>query len=106
VSAVDSIYVEVTGTTCHVDGIRGTVTGLQRDMGHLVGAFVRADETGAMLYVTLGAAVGERGVHREVLAVKPIDREEFDRLTGLAALRSEFGWRDPVATDAPARLAS
>lgn len=31
-------------------------------------------------------------LYREVLAVREIDRDEFDQLTGIASLRSEFGW--------------
>lgn len=94
---MDAIYAEVEGTTCYVNGERGVVTGLTRAADHRahvrpVAAFVRLDERDAMLYLTLGEATGERGVHHTVTAVREIDREEFDRINGLDRLRRDLGW--------------
>lgn len=55
-------------------------------------AFVKLDERSAMLYVELGAAAGERRERHEIVAVREIDRDEFDRLNGIDALRRELGW--------------
>jgi len=93
---MDTIYTETRGTTAIIDGKRGTTVGLRYDNltgGGLVGAFVSWDE-GGMAYVTTGAAVGDRGQHREVADVREIDRDEFDVLTGLAEVRRQLGWRE------------
>lgn len=111
---MDTIYTEVTGTTCRVNGERGTVTGFMLEVGKKVGAFVKLDERSAMLYVELGAQVAAcscgrpdlgldghhvqcnvttgRSVHHEVTAAREIDRDEFDRITGLDEARREWGW--------------
>lgn len=89
----DALYVEVTGTTCHINGERGHVAGLHRENGHLVGAFVALDERPAMLYATLGASSGDRNQHSEVLSAREIDRDEFDRITGIRVIREQMGWK-------------
>lgn len=102
-ATVDTLYTETTGTTCYVAGQRGTVTGLQRDLGRIVGAFVKLDGptdtegrytgAGALLLVELGHATGDRGAWHTVTGSRPIDRAEFDRLTGLDSLAHDLGWR-------------
>ncbi|WP_345750088.1 hypothetical protein [Microbacterium rhizophilus] len=115
----ERVYTEVPGTICHVQGERGTVTGLTYEGGihrRAVGAFVHLDERDVMLYVTLGIPVtgpcdcgadaGRRTEHRQDCAVvsgrlthhlvsetREITRDEFDRLTGLDTVRTDCGWR-------------
>lgn len=91
-TATDTIYTEVTGTTCYVGGGRGTVTGLHRNLGRTVAAFVKMD-AGPMLYVTLGHATGERDAWHTVTDMRRIDRAEFDRINELDTLAHELGWR-------------
>ncbi|WP_228941810.1 hypothetical protein [Nocardioides sp. Leaf374] len=98
--APDRLYVEVAGTNCYIAGTPGVVAEVVRDLDPRrvpCAAFVQLD-LGPMLYVTLGRAVGDREQWREVVVFRQIDRDEFDRLTELAQLRHEMGWRDPVAT--------
>lgn len=94
---MDTIYAEVEGTTCYINGERGIVTGVTRAADHNahvrpVAAFVKLDERDAMLYLTLGSATDDRGVHHTVTAAREIDREEFDRINGLDTLRRNLGW--------------
>lgn len=89
---MDSIYTEVTGTTCYVDGERGVVTGLHSEGKHLIGAFIRLDESREMLFVSLGKATGERRQWHEVMASRRISRDEFDQITTLDTLRRDLGW--------------
>lgn len=98
-----TIYTEATGTTCYLGGQRGTVTGLHTHPAHgVLGAFIRLDgptdaagvymAPGPMLYADLGRATGERGQYHEVTAWRVIDRDQFDRITGLDTLRRDLGW--------------
>lgn len=87
----DTIYTEVSGTNCYVNGERGVVTGLHREKW-LLGAFVKLDERDVMLYVKLGNACGDRGSWHEVVSAREIDRDEFDRINTLDVLRREMGW--------------
>lgn len=106
------------GTTCYINGERGTIaTNLGGITGNITAAFVQLDERPAMLYVQLGDLVPVcscgsaradsngrtwhnpqcnlttgRVVEQEVLAVREVDRGEFDALTGIARLRREMGW--------------
>lgn len=107
----NTIYTETTGTTVLLDGQRGTLTGLHRTIRpgvtaptfDTVGAFVRLDgptdpagrymTQGPMLYVALGAQVGDRGERHEVTGWRVIDRDEFDRITELNTLRVATGWK-------------
>jgi hypothetical protein len=89
---METIYTEAMGTTCYINGERGTVTGLWSTCGHVTGAFVALDERPAMLYVMLGAKTGDRGQYHETTSAREIDREEFDRINGLDTLRRELGW--------------
>lgn len=90
-----AIYVESTPTNCAIAGEHGQVTGIVRDLAPRLtprAAFVHLDE-GGMLYVTLGAARGDRSQWREVATSRRIDRDEFDRLTEIDTLRRDMGWR-------------
>lgn len=89
---MDLIYTEVAGTTCYLGGVRGICTGLHSEGKRLVGAFVRLDESGDMMFASLGKATGERGAWHEVAGVRTITRDEFDRITTLDALRRDLGW--------------
>lgn len=94
---MDTIYTESEGTTCYIAGERGIVTGVNRAPDHRanvrpVAAFVKLDERDAMLYLTLGPATDDRGAWHTVTAAREIDREEFDRINGLDALRRDLGW--------------
>jgi hypothetical protein len=87
------IYIETTGTTAHVGGERGTVTGVHRlGPDSWVGAFVKLDERPAMLYVE-GIYAGNRRQYMTVTSSREIDRDEFDRITGLDQAREGMGWR-------------
>ena len=88
----NTIYTEVSGTTCYISGERGTVTGLHRSHGKTVGAFVKLDNSKTMLYVILGSTVGDRGQSHEVESARAISQNEFDRITGLDVARKEIGW--------------
>ena len=89
---MDTIYTEAVGTTCYIGGERGIVTGLHSEGKHLAAAFVRLDESGEMLLVSLGNATGERRAWHEVTASRRITRDEFDRITTLDTLRRDLGW--------------
>lgn len=98
-SCVDAIYVEVAGTTAIIGGRRGTVTSLHFSPidRTIDGAFVGWDG-GGTAYVTTGRHAGSERMgghwtHHEVESVRDIDRDEFDALSGLAAIRSQLGWR-------------
>jgi hypothetical protein len=89
---VDHLYTEVKGTIGYLGGERGTVVLIDYAQGFRRGAFVRLDERPAMLYAELGRSTGERGQWSEVVAVREVDRDEFDRLTGLEDVRRSMGW--------------
>lgn len=104
------------GVITHVSGERGVIKHITHTQhGEISGALVRLDERPAFVYVSLGmraltctcGAEPLRREHhhprcdlmsnlstyfREVLGWRLIDRDEFDRLTGIASLRAEFGW--------------
>lgn len=97
------MYIEVDGCgwPAPSDDLRGTVVGFTRNrldttgpvaMYRTDGAFVRLDCRPGMVYVELGDYVGRRLVHAEVLGWREIDRDEFDRLTGLDDVRRSMGW--------------
>lgn len=97
--SADTIYVEVSGTNCIIGGRHGVVTSVHYSpIDHSVdGAFVGWDDGGTG-YVTTGCHAGTERLgghwtHREVQSVRDIDRDEFDVLSGLAAMRSHLGWR-------------
>jgi len=97
--SADLIYVEVPGTTAILGGRRGTVTALHHSPidRSVDGAFIGWDD-GGTAYVTTGRHAGELRrhggyTHREVDAVRDIGRDEFDVLSGLAAMRTQLGWR-------------
>lgn len=92
----DRLYLRTTGTTCYLDGARGTVTGLHYETGKLIGAFVQMAESGKMVYCfldrsTMSTDVSYCDVHR----VREIDRDTFDQITGLDQDRVDLGWRAP-----------
>lgn len=104
------------GVITHVTGERGVIKHITHSRhGEPRGAIVRLDDRPVFVYVELGlraltCTCGAEALrrehhhqhcdlmshlstyHREVLGWREIDRDEFDRLTGIAALRSEFGW--------------
>jgi hypothetical protein len=86
----DTIWVRTLGTIGYVNGERGTVRCVTRSLGQVTGAFVRLDEREAMLYVEL--VHSEKDGWMDVAASREIDRDEFDRLTGLADARRDLGW--------------
>jgi hypothetical protein len=97
------MYVETKGCgwPAPSDDLRGTVVGFTRNrldatgavgIYRVDGAFVRLDVRPGMLYIELGEHVGDRLQHAEILGWREIDRDEFDRLTGLAEARREMGW--------------
>lgn len=90
---MDSIYTETLGTTCYLDGQRGTVTGLRHTGRILVGAFVLMADVDEMRYVKLGDPTGGRGQFHPVQSHRKITRDEFDRLNGLDVIRTELGWK-------------
>lgn len=97
---VDTIYVETSGTIAIIGGKRGTVTALHHSSidSSVDGAFIGWDD-GGTAYVTTGRHAGaNRGgghyTHREVASVRNIDRDEFDLLSGLTAIRKQLGWRE------------
>jgi len=112
----DTLYTGSIGCTTYLDGERGTTVGLQYGIAHHIdGAFVKMFD-GGMRYVRLGSQVaacccgrpdlGKEGHHQhcniatsrktshEILSHYSIDRNEFDRITGLDKLRAELGWED------------
>lgn len=89
--------------TVYVGGQRGVLRGCDRiTPERLRGVFVRLchPETGRMdggdmLYVEVAAVpVGENGRHREIISTRVVDRDQFDRMTGITDLRRDLGWRD------------
>ena len=114
-----TIHTEGTGTTCYINGERGTITGLHRTAGlhrRALGVFVKLNERPVMLFVEVGSSVavcdcgrpdlGRSGHHiqcnlsretpakrhHEVTTVREITRDDFDRITELDTLRRETGW--------------
>ncbi|TDL43846.1 hypothetical protein [Microbacterium oleivorans] len=96
------MYVETKGCgwPAPSDDLRGTVVGFTRNrldatgpvaIYRVDGAFLRLD-VGGMLYIELGEHVGRRGQHAEIIGWCRIDRDEFDRLTGIAEVRASMGW--------------
>lgn len=95
-SALGSIYTEVPGTNCIIDGNHGTVTEVVRELGlrrQPIAAFVHLD-SGQMLHVALGRSTGDRDQWHAVRSFREIDRDEFDRLTEIDVLRRDMGWRE------------
>lgn len=97
------MYIEVTGCgwPAPSDDLHGTVVGFTRNRldatgpvarALVDGAFLRLDARPGMLYIELGDHVGSRSQHAEILGWREIDRDEFDRLTGLAEYRQSMGW--------------
>lgn len=108
-----------TGVITYVSGERGVVKHVTHSRyGEPSGAIVRLDERPVVIYVELGmmALVCTCGAealvrthhnpgcllmsnlstnYREVISWREIDRDEFDELTGIASLRTEFGWDLP-----------
>jgi len=106
------------GVVTHVAGDRGVIKHITHSPhGEATGAMVQLDDRPAIVYVelgmralmcTCGADALNREHHnpacnlmsnlstnyREVLGYREIDRDTFDSLTGIAALRAEFGWVD------------
>lgn len=104
------------GVITRVTGERGVIKHITHSrQGEPDGAIVRLDDRPAFVYVELGlkaltCSCGAEALHREhhhqhcdlmsnlstyhreVLGWREIDRDEFDQLTGIASLRSEFGW--------------
>ncbi len=104
------------GVITHVAGEPGVIKHITHSRpGEPDGAIVRLDDRPVFVYVELGlraltCTCGAEALrrehhhqhcnlmsnlstyHREVLGWREINRDEFDRLTGIAALRSEFGW--------------
>lgn len=88
----NTLYTETSGTTAYIGGKRGTVVQFTRALGRKTGAFVRLAEEPVMLYVLLAGATGSRGQWHEIGAWREINRDEFDRLTGLTEARQSLGW--------------
>jgi hypothetical protein len=90
----ETIFTGHAGGNCTLKEIHGYVTAFHKEGPHVVAAFVKVpvcDGSGPMLFVRLGRNVDE--THREVVSVRPIDRDEFDRLNTLDTLRHDLGWR-------------
>lgn len=89
-----NLYIETTGTTCHISGERGVLKQLHRPSAQsdAVGAFVRLDLREAMLYVELGERSGTRRQMAAVTGWREVGRDEFDQLTGIADVRRAMGW--------------
>lgn len=92
-TATQVIYTESMGTNCYLGETAGIVTGRFLAAGKVVGAFVKLD-TGGMAHVTLGPAMGDRGQWHEVVRWLIIDRDDFDRITGLDEARRDWGWAE------------
>ena len=88
---MNTIYTGTAGATTYLDGQRGTTTGFTyATIGHhITGAFV-AMNNGGMRYAKLGNPC--ESDRYEVTEHHAIDRNEFDRLNGIDALRAELGW--------------
>lgn len=96
------LYIETKGCgwPAPSDELRGTVVGFTHNRLDATGpvaiyredgAFLRLD-AGGMLYIELGERAGRRGQYAEITSWRQIDRDEFDRLTGLAEVRASMGW--------------
>lgn len=93
--APDTLYAGTAGTLCHINGERGTVRGFRYAYGQAnpaTHAYVVLDERPVMLLVELGQRVGDRLSWAEIASAREIDRDEFDRLTGLDEMRRQMGW--------------
>lgn len=90
----DTIYTEVKGTTCYWKGERGTVVQLLRPSASSLptSALIRLANRPAMLLAQLGGTHGDRNQWHEIRDAIEINRDDFDRLTGLAEVRREMGW--------------
>lgn len=97
------VYIEVSGCgwPAPSDDLRGTVVGFTRNRTDCTGpvacalvdgVFVRLDARAAMLYVEVGEHVGTRGQYAEITGWREVDRDEYDRLTGIAEARASMGW--------------
>lgn len=95
------MYIESTGCNATVGEEHGTVVAFTRNRmdatgpvaRYLIdGAFVRLDDRRAMVYVELGEHVGDRSQYAEIIRWREIDRDEFDRLTGITEMRASMGW--------------
>ena len=87
-------------TTYAAGGERGTVTGFHylRGTRGPVAAFVRRED-GEMWVIDLGEATRERildghALHHRITGGRRIDRDEFDRIVGIDAMRRELGWEE------------
>lgn len=90
----DRLYIGTMGTTCYLDGLRGTTTGTVYGVGHkLTGVFVLMADTDEMRYAEISGLTGELNSWAVVKEHRVIDREEFDRLNGLDTMRAELGWK-------------
>lgn len=90
---VSRVYVETTPTNCDIDGRHGQVTGIWRDARGIDAVFVKLDE-GPMLHCAVSRTpVGERGQWRDVVRVREVDRDAFDRIIGADEFRTSCGWR-------------
>ena len=97
-TTAQTLYTEVAGTNCYIDGQPGVVTALHYVTGRntAAGAFVRIEAgtfAGTMLFVKLGASLGDRRELSEILEAHVITRDEFDAMTGIAEARRQSGWR-------------
>jgi len=93
-AAVETLFTAHEGGNCTVQGSHGYVTAFHKEGPHVVGAFIKVpivDGAGPMLYAQLGRTVDE--TLREIVSVRAIDRDEFDRLNTLDELRRDLGWR-------------
>jgi len=88
----ESMYTEVKGCNTYVNGEAGVTVGFLYEQQFRAGAFVKLMDRAAMLYVELGKTVGDRKDRQEIVSVREIGRDEFDRLNGISALRRELGW--------------
>lgn len=90
----EKVYIETRGTNATVAGRHGIVTGFTYSNidGQTRGAFFATDD-GTMMFLELGAYLGERDAWKAVESAREITRDQFDILSGLAPLRSELGWR-------------
>lgn len=106
----ETIFTGYAGGSCTIKGMHGYVTAFHKEGPHVVAAFVHVPPDyrdadgesvskvngvlaapGRMLLVRLGRSLDEK--HREVVSVRVIERDEFDRLTTLDTLRRDLGWR-------------
>ncbi|QFG11510.1 hypothetical protein I5G87_gp86 [Mycobacterium phage Ekdilam] len=104
------------GLSFHLADIHGYVTGVTYGVDGAIEVFARAAVHGApegtawrMVHVTLGARVADRayGADYAVESWAWIDREDFDRIVDVRAIRESLGWVEqpaaaPVVEAAPA----